>query len=108
MARSIAREVLQAIFFAPRGSPASVIRKDIAPKIDAIHTMYKLDVGKAIIDMDHPVGKEYEWPIGWAQVLFFPLPGVHCETIVKTDRGSASLHFLDALGKSKVFSVALP
>ena len=97
-----------AIFLAPRGSSASVIRKDIAPKIDAIHTMFKLDVGKAIIDKDHPVGKEYEWPIGWAQVRFFPLPGVHCETIVKTETGSASLHFLDALGKSKVFSVALP
>ena len=37
MASSIAREVLRAIFFAPRGSPASVISKNIAPKINAMH-----------------------------------------------------------------------
>ena len=55
-----------AIFFAPRGSLASksLIRKDIAPKIDAIHAMFKLGVGKAFIDKNHPVGKEYKWPVG--------------------------------------------
>ena len=78
MARSIAREHLQAISLAPRGSPASVIRNDIAPKIHASHVMF---VGKTLIEKDHPVCKEYEWPIGWAQVRFFPLPGVHGETI---------------------------
>ena len=108
MARSIAREVLQAIFFVRRGSPASVIRKDIAPKIDAIHAMFKLDVGKALIEKDHPVGKEYERPISQAQVCFFPMQGVQCETIVKTETGSASLQFRNALGKSKLLCVVLP
>ena len=32
--------------------------KEIAPKIDAIHEMFKLGVGKALVDMDRPVGKE--------------------------------------------------
>ena len=50
--------------------------KEIAPKIDAIHEMFKLDVGKALIDKDHPVGKEYEWPVGGT------LPGVQGKTIV--------------------------
>ena len=77
-----AREVLQAIFFVPRGSPASVIRKDIAPKINAIHAIFKLDVGKALMEKDHLVGKEYEWLVGGAQVRCFPLPGVQSETIV--------------------------
>ena len=108
VARGVAREVLQAVFFAPRGSPASIIRKEIAPKIDAIHEMFKLDVGKALIDKDHPVGKEYEWPVGGAQVRFFPLPGVQGETIVKFEPTSASLQFLEALGKSKILSVVLP
>ena len=39
MARTLTREVLQAIFFAPRGAAAPTIKKDIAPKIDAIHTI---------------------------------------------------------------------
>ena len=30
------------------------------------------------------------------------------ETVVKFETGSASLQFLDALGKSKILSVALP
>ena len=107
VARGVAQEVLQAIFFAPRGSPASLIRKNIAPKIDAIHAMFKLDVGKALID-NHPVVKEYEWPLGGAQVHFFSLPGAQGETIVKTETGTASLRFLEALGKSKVLSDALP
>ena len=46
VASGVAWEVLQAVFFAPRGSPASIIRKEIAPKnrakIDAIHEMFKL------------------------------------------------------------------
>ena len=33
--------------------------------------MFKLDVGKALIYKNHPVGKEYEWPVGWAQDRFF-------------------------------------
>ena len=109
MARTLAREVLQAIFFAPRGAAAPTIKKDFAPKIDAIHAMFKLDVGKALIDKDHPVGREYEWPIGGGQLRFFSLLGTQGETIVKTATGSASLQlFLQALGKSKVLSVALP
>ena len=75
-------------------------------------TMYKLDVGKALIDKNHcachPVGKEYEWPVGGAQIRFFPWPGAQGETIVMTKTGSASLQYLDVLGKSKVLSVALP
>ena len=47
VACGVARGVLQAVFFAPRGSPASFIRKEIAPKIDSIHEMFKLDVGIA-------------------------------------------------------------
>ena len=64
--------------------------------------MFKLDVGKGLIDNDHPVGREYEWLIGGGKILFFPLPGTQGETIVKTATGSASLQFLEALGKSKV------
>ena len=75
VASGVAREVLQAVFFAPRGSPASIIRKEIAPKIDAIHKMFKLDVVKALIDKNHPVGKEDEWPVGGDQ-LRFSLAGV--------------------------------
>ena len=82
----------------------SAIRKDIVPKVDAIHEMFKLEVGKALIDKDHAVGKEYEWPVGNAQIRFFPMPGAQGETIVKAEPCSASLQFLDALGKSKVFS----
>ena len=108
MASTHAREVLQAIFFAPRGAAAPTIKKDIAPRIDAIHEMFKLDVGKALIDKDHPVGMEYEWPIGGGQIRFFPLPGTQGEGIVKTATGSASLQCLEALGKSKVLSVAWP
>ena len=37
VARGVALEVLQAVFVAPRGSPAPIIRKEIAPKMDAIH-----------------------------------------------------------------------
>ena len=105
-ARSTAREVLQALFFAP--SLPSLIKKDIAPKVDAIHEMFKLEVGKALIDKDPPVGKEYEWPVGNAQIRFFPMPGAQGETIVKAELGSASLQYLGALGKPKVLSVAFP
>ena len=66
VARGVAREVLQAVFVDPRGLLAPIIRKEIAPKVDAIHEMFKLDVCKALIDKDHPVGKEYEWPAGGA------------------------------------------
>ena len=108
MASTHAREVLQAIFFAPRGAAAPTIKKDIAPRIDAIHEMFKLDVGKALIDKDHPVGMEYELPIGGGQIRFFSLTGTQGETVVKTATGSASLQLLEALGKSKILSVALP
>ena len=74
LARSLAREVLQAIFFAPRASPAPTIKKEIASKIDYIHAMFKLEVGKALIDKDHPVGREYQWPVAGGQIRFFPLP----------------------------------
>ena len=74
-ARSLAREVLQEIFFAPRGSPAPTIKKEIASKIDYIHAMFKLEVGKALIDKDHPVGREYQWPVAGRQIRFFSLPG---------------------------------
>ena len=47
-------------------------------------------------------------PIGCAQVRFFPFPGVQVETIVKFEKTSASLQFLEALGKSNVLSVVLP
>ena len=54
---------------------SSGFRKEIAPKIDAIHKIFKLDVVKALIDKDHPVGKEDEWPVGGDQ-LRFSLAGV--------------------------------
>ena len=66
--------------------------------------MFKVDVGKALIDKNHPGGKEYKWPVGWR----FPLAGAQGETIVTTETGSASLEFLEALGKSQVLPVALP
>ena len=72
--------------------------------------MFKLDVqvSKALIDKDHSVGKEYKWPVGSAQVRFFPLPGVQGETFVKFEPASAALQSLEALSKSKVLSVVLP
>ena len=108
-ARGIAREVLHSIFFVPRGSPAPFIKKEIAARVDAIHNMFKLRAGEALIGSDHPVGREYEWPLAGMPIRFFPLPpGSECETIVKTAEGSASLQFLDALGKYHVVLVSLP
>ena len=71
MAHSLAKEILQAFYFAHRGAAAPTIKKDIAPNIDAIHAMFKLDVGKALIDKDHPVGMEYEWLVAAGQIRVF-------------------------------------
>ena len=53
--------------------------------------MFEQDVGTALIDKDHPVGKEYEWPVGNAQIQFFPMQGAQGETIVKAEQDSASV-----------------
>ena len=71
--------------------------------------MFKLSAGEALIGIDHPVGREYEWPLGGMPIRFFPLlPGSECETIMKPAEGSASLQFLDALGKYHVVLISLP
>ena len=107
-ARGIARDVLHAIFFTPRGSPPPFIKQEIAARVDAVHDMFKLKTGEALIDREHPVGKEYDWPVGGSAIRFFPLPpGAECKTIVKPVAGSATLDFLEALGKSQVLLGAI-
>jgi len=108
-ARGVARDVLHSVFFVARGSPPPFIKKEIAARIDSIHEMLKLKAGEAVIGCEHPVGREYDWPLAGMPIRFFPLPpGSECETIVKPAEGSASLQFLEALGTYHVVFVSLP
>ena len=72
--------------------------------------MFKLDVGKALIVKDHPMGREWEWPVAACQTAnpLFSIAGKPGRDYCEDWTGSASLHFLEALGNSKILSVALP
>jgi len=98
-ARSIARDILQLVFFVRRGSPRDIIKQEVRERIDTIHELLGLDEGQACIGPGHPLLGEYAPVPTDCRLRFFPESGLNGVTIAKASEGSETHAFIEALGK---------
>ena len=70
MAKNLAREVLHANFFMPRGD--ADIPQAIAGRIDYLHQMLGLQNDEALCGKEHLVCKEYLYPEAAQRYDFLP------------------------------------
>ena len=97
-ARVLARDILDILFFVPRGANNGDIPPDIQSRVDTLHEILGLQKGDAVIHASHPLQREYPDPVG-GRLRFFPKDGRAGVTIARPSPGSHTAQFLEALGK---------
>jgi hypothetical protein len=105
--RSIARDILHAIFFQARGAPSDVIKEEVRARVDTIHEMLGLGKDEAVIRKGHPLLGEYPAHTAGYALRFFPTEGKGAVTIARPDPGSETNQFLEALGKAQIANLAI-